>query len=242
MLRIAICDDENVIVNQIENIITKLYEEERISAEVDAFYSGNTLETEISRGTQYDLIFLDIQMQGGDGITTARNIRKTDENVLLIYVSGHDEYVLELFQFDVFAFIKKPIDEKLLIKTLLQANQKVCSKNFYFIFHYKNQECKIPCKNILYFESRGRQINIHSCNQEVAVFNEKLSDVEKRLAEGKGAFLRIHQSYLVNYHLIKARTKSEVILTNGERLPISEERQKDFSRKYSKLLGDEIDV
>lgn len=242
MLRIAVCDDENMIVDQIKNMIAKLYELEGISAEADAFYSGNDLEEEISKGTQYDLIFLDIQMQGGDGIATARNIRKMDENALLIYVSGHDEYALELFQFDVFAFIKKPIDENELIRVLLRANQKVCSKNFYFTFHYKNQEHKIPCRDILYFESRGRQIVIHIRNQKNAIFNEKLSNIEKQLAEGRAVFLRIHQSYLVNYHLIRARAKSEVILTNGEMLPISEERQKDFSRKYSKLLGDEIDV
>ena len=51
--------------------------------------------------------FLDIQMKGGDGITAAENIRKVDDNVLLIYVSGYDKYMMELFRLDVFGFIKE---------------------------------------------------------------------------------------------------------------------------------------
>ena len=69
-----------------------------------------------------------------------------------------------------------------------------------------------------------------------------MSEVERKLEKGKIAFLRIHQSYLVNYHAIKARSRTEITLINGKMLPISEERKKEFSQKYIRLLGDEIDV
>lgn len=110
MIKIAICDDENVIASQIENIIWNICKEENIPIDTDVFYSGHELEKEVFEGTKYDLIYLDIQMINGDGITTAKNIRKIDKNVLLIYVSGYDKYMMELFRLDVFAFIKKPID------------------------------------------------------------------------------------------------------------------------------------
>lgn len=88
MIKIAICDDENVIASQIENIIWNICKEENIPIDTDVFYSGHELEKEVFEGTKYDLIYLDIQMINGDGITTAKNIRKIDKNVLLIYVSG----------------------------------------------------------------------------------------------------------------------------------------------------------
>ena len=113
---------------------------------------------------------------------------------------------------------------------------------FYFTFRYKNEEYKIPCKDILYFESSGRKVNIYHRNGEIDVFNGKLSDVELKLLDGKIPFMRIHQSYLVNYYLIKSRSKSEVSLVNGTKLPISEDRQKNFSYQYSRLIGGEIDV
>ncbi len=242
MIKLAICDDENMIVNQIENIILNLCERESIPVDIDVFYCGELLEKEILLGTKYDLIFLDIQMKNGDGITAAKNIRKMDENVLFIYVSGYDKYMMELFQLDVFAFIKKPIHEKIFIQTFLKANRKICNKMFYFIFRYKNQEYKIPCKDILYFESRGRKISIYHRSGEIDTFNGKLSEVEIKLSDGKIPFMRIHQSYLVNYYLIKSRSKTEVTLVNGIKLPISEDRQKKFSYQYSMLLGGEVDV
>jgi len=100
MIRIAVCDDENVIVNQIEHIISEVCKRESIPVNIDVFYSGRELKRQVTSRTKYDIIFLDIQMKGGDGITAAENIRKVDDNVLLIYVSGYDKYMMELFRLD----------------------------------------------------------------------------------------------------------------------------------------------
>ena len=240
MIKVAICDDDNLIAHQLEDIILNTCNSEGIRVDTEVYYSGSALEKEVLTGQIFDLIYLDIQMEKGDGISAAKNIRKMDENVMIIFVSSYDKYMMELFRLDVFAFIKKPIIPESFSETFLEANQKICSKNFFFPFKYRNQECKIPCKDILYYESRGRQITIYEKGGTTYVFNGKLSDVEEKLEEGKIPFLRIHQSYLVNYFLIRSRTKSEVILTDGTKLPISEDRQKKFSRDYGKLLRGEI--
>lgn len=242
MIKIAICDDENIIASQMENIILGICSKEGIGADTEVFYSGKSLEKEISKGTIYDLIYLDIQMEKGDGITTAKHIRTMDENALLIYVSGYDKYLMELFRLDVFDFIKKPIEPTYFTDTFLAANQKICNKKFYFSYRYKNEEYKVPCIEILYFESSGRKINLHIKNGNVETFNGKLSEVEAQIKGGKIPFLRIHQSYLVNYHHIKSRSKTEVTLINGRKLSISVDRQKYFCEQYSRLLGGEIDA
>lgn len=241
MLKVAVCDDEKQVVNQIEEAISEICAQREIPVDTDGFYDGKSLEKEITNGTKYDLIYLDIQMKNGDGISTAKKIRKIDDNVLLIYVSSYDRYMMDLFQLDVFAFIKKPIDNTVFIRTFIAAHKKVCNKLFYFTFHYKNKEFKVPCKEILYFESNGRKINIFYEDGNCDTFNAKLSDVEKKVFCGKIPFLRIHQSYLVNYYYIKARSRTEIELFNGKKLPISEDRQKKFSYQYTRLLGGEID-
>lgn len=242
MINIAICDDEKIITSQIDNLISDICKRENIPVDTDVFFSGNGLQKEIESGTRYDLIFLDIHMKNGDGITTAQNIRKIDENALLIYVSSYDKYMIELFRLDVFAFIRKPIEHDNFEKIFKDANQKISNKMFYFSFRYRNQEYKIPCIDILYFESNGRKISVHIRNGNIEQYNGKLSDVEAWLDKGKIPFLRIHQSYLVNYHHIKSRSKTEVTITNGMKLPISEDRKKYFGRQYVKLLGGEIDA
>ena len=75
MIKVAICDDENMIASQIDNMILRICQKENISVETDVFYCGGSLEKEILLGTKYDLIYLDIRMKDGDGITTAKNIR-----------------------------------------------------------------------------------------------------------------------------------------------------------------------
>lgn len=242
MIKVAICDDEKMIASQVESLILRICKNESILVNTDVFYDGESLEEEILKGTIYDLIYLDIQMEKGDGITTAKHIRAMDENVLLIYVSGYDKYLMELFRLDVFDFIKKPIETKYFTDTFLDANRKICNNKFYFTYRYKNEEHKIPCIEILYFESWGRKINLHIKNGNVETFNGKLSEVETQIEGGKIPFLRIHQSYLVNYHHIKSRSKTEVTLINGRKLSISEDRQKNFGEQYSRLLGGEIDA
>lgn len=143
---------------------------------------------------------------------------------------------------DVFGFIKKPIDEEILTKTFLETYQRVCSKMVYFTFSYKHEEYKILCKEILYFESNARKVTIYTQNGEHYTFNGKLSEIEQKMSDGKIPFLRVHQSYLVNYYLIRSRTKIEITLVNGKKLSISEERQKYFNQQYSHLLGGEINV
>ena len=242
MIKIAICHDRKAMVNQIENTILELSKIEKIPADTDVFYCGKALEKEIAFGTKYDLIFLDIQMKAGDGISTAQNIRRIDENVLLICISGDDKNIMELFQLDVYAFIKKPIDREIFEKTFLKAYGKICSKMIYFTFCYKYQEYKILCKDILYFESSGRKITLYVRNGDIYTFNQKLSEVEEKISDGNIPFIRIHQSFLVNYHLIRSRSKAEITLIDGTRLPVSGDRQKDFSRHYNMPLDDEACV
>lgn len=162
MIQVAICDDESLVAHQLESIIWDTCNSAGIKVDTEVYNSGFALEKGILTGQKFDLIYLDIQMKNGDGISTARNIRKMDENVIIIFVSSYDKYMMELFRLDVFAFIKKPIEQDSFSKTFLEANRKICSKNFFYAFKYRNQEYKIPCKDILYYESRGRQIPVHS--------------------------------------------------------------------------------
>lgn len=143
MLNIAICDDDDLIAHQIESVLHNIGDEENVKIDTDVFYSGNDLVREISSGKKFDLIYMDIQMENGDGITAAKNIRKKDEDAMIIFISSYDRYVMELFRLDVFSFIRKPIDRDLFAQIFLEANQRICSRNHFFSFKYKSQEYKV---------------------------------------------------------------------------------------------------
>lgn len=240
MINVAICDDENIIINQVETIIDRVCNNQLIKCEIDVFYGGKTLKEQVIAGKHYDIIFLDIEMNNEDGILAGQQIRAVDENTILIYISGHEHYLLELFQLDVFRFIRKPICETTLEKYFLDAYQKICNNRTYYRFTYKSEEYKVLLNDILYFESSGRQIFLHLRNGTIKKFYSKLNDIENELIDSKIPFLRIHQSFLVNFHWISSRTRSQVKMTDDSILPISEEREKSFRMKYAKILGGDI--
>lgn len=239
MIKIAVCDSEMADAGRIETLIFDICRKKGIPVDADVFYSSRMLEKEIEKGTRYDLLYLGCQAENKKGIAAVRGIRELDENILIVYLSACDKHVIKLFRFDIFAFIKKPVEPHLFREIFLEANQKICKNHFYFIFHFKYKEFKLPCKEIAYFESIGRKVRVNLQNGEEEIFVGKLSEVESRLAGGKIPFLRIHQSYLVNYYLIKSRTKTEVTLVNGQKLPISGDRQKKFTFAYDMLLNGE---
>lgn len=85
MLNIAVCDDENAMINDIENMLLDICKKQNIRADIDVFCSGETLGKEVMMGTKYDMIFLDIEMEKVNGIESAKAIRKMDQNVIFIY-------------------------------------------------------------------------------------------------------------------------------------------------------------
>lgn len=237
MIKIAICDDENEIAARIEHLLEAICKRKSIPIDIDVYYSGLGLEKHYKEGERYDLLYMDIQMKDKNGIHTAANIRKMDESVMLIFISAHDKYLISLFRLDVYAFIPKPINPDEFEEIFHEAHEKISRRSHYFTFRYMNIEHKILCMNILYFRSEGRKIFIHTVEGAEEIFNGKISAVEEKLSKGKVPFLRVHQSYLVNYHMIKSRTRAEVTMANGQRIPISEERQKLFNIEYGKLVG-----
>jgi DNA-binding LytR/AlgR family response regulator len=240
MIKVAICDDEIVMTSIIEEMLIDISKQNVIDVNTDVFYDGLTLEKCLLAGESYDIIYLDIEMKMQDGIMTARNIREIDQNVLIVYVSGYEKYMENVFEVDAFDFLRKPIDNQRFKKCFIRAYKSICNCTGYFEFHYKNERIRVAIKDILLFESRGRKIMIHLTDNKEEVFNGKLDSVEEKIKGSKIPFLRIHQSYLVNYHFIRSFSKIHVKLISGEKFPISGERQKEIGKKYCNLLGDEV--
>ena len=108
MLKIAICDDDLGFTGSLENLVLEESRSMGLRVDTDVFFDGNILLKSIQSGERYGLIFIDIEMEQVDGISAARKIRETDRSVLLIYISGYDKYLKELFEVEPFRFLSKP--------------------------------------------------------------------------------------------------------------------------------------
>lgn len=225
MLRIAICDNDKAICSQIEAIILKYCARNSLKSDIEVFYSGESLLSHIMQGNQFDLIYLDIEMDQINGIEVGRQIRKEmkDYTTEIVYVSGKDEYDRQLFEVQPLHFIPKPIASNAVIDDLKLAIER--SKTLHGIFYYKKgcDKFKVPIKDILYFESVGRKIKIMIAHKE-DYFIGNLDDVLKNVS--KEQFKKIHRSYLINFNHVSIFRYDELVMSNGDILPISQSKRK----------------
>ena len=179
-------------------------------------------------------------MEQVDGISAARLIRETDRSVLFIYISGYDSYLKELFEVEPFRFLSKPLDNELFCRYYKEACQRIGETEVFYQFTFNKEIHKVPLKDVVYFESRNRVVYIFLSDGHSEYFYGKLNSVEKQLANSRRYFLRIHQSFLVNYDYIKKMNFFNVTIYIGDdemELKISEDRQKEVRRKLCEIAG-----
>ena len=247
MINIAICDDDVVLTENVERLLREIAAEENISIRCEAFYDGSALiESVLDQKIYFDLVYLDIEMKAMDGIHAAQSLRDIHIPTLIIYMSSHEEYLKELFSTEPFRFLSKPIDREEFRVFFLSACERIQKRAGYFMFSYKKTFYKIPFDRIAYFESSGRIIIIHLAEMEnveleadMKRFYGKMNDLEKQIASVNNRFLRIHQSFLVNYDYVMSISFGSVVMMDGKELQISEDRQKSMKAQFNALLTSE---
>lgn len=236
MFRVAICDDEQVICSQIENIILNYAAENNEKIDTQVFYSGEELNRFLESGQNFDLIFLDIELKIINGIEVGKKIREELDNQILqiVYISGKDNYMRDMFEVRPMHFLQKPIDDADIIKDLRLAMKLMEKLGGVFIYKKGHEIYRKPIKNILYFESSNREVKMVTSDGE-EIFYGKLDDVYNQI--GKYHFMYIHKSYIVNYFYVTKFRYEEVTMSNDEILPISQARRKatrELQVKYEK--------
>lgn len=233
-MRIAICDDNIQTVGSLEQIVTTFFNEKSIEIELDTFLSGERLLMNLSQDQQknYDLYFLDIQMEVINGIQTAEEIRKRDAEAFIVFITSHEEFMLDAFDVSAFHFLVKPINPDRLRNILEKISKKFLQQKNVFIYHINKKTFTIFYSQIQYFESDKRKVFIYTKN---AVYNfyGRMKDIESTLPK---YFVRIHKSYLVNLENVELVEGNIITMNNGEELIISRSNVNVFNEVYRKFI------
>ena len=242
MYNIVICDDDPLSVAQMESLLFEISDELEYVFNIDAYLDEEKFLNQYNHDQiTIDILFLDIEMGTYSGLEVARKLRKMGSEVLIIFFSSHEKYLIELFEVTPFRFLRKPIERGEVKKTIMSAIQVLNEQVVSFNYSFKQKFYKISLRDILYFESRGRKILIFGKrNILLGSFYDRLNNVEFQLKTD--TFLRIHQSYLVNYHHINTISQKEIILANDIVLQVSEDRSKTVRSKYIQLSKREMSI
>lgn len=229
-MQIAICDDEKNIRELIRNKVAKQYPE----ADIVFFQSGEEL---LLSDEHIDILFLDIQMNGRNGMETARELRKKDKKIIIIFVTAIEDYVFQAFDVGAFHYIVKPIDdgkfEDILWRAVeewsLQSQDVKESEEKYIMINNHGIHTKVMLDEIIYAEVFNRKVVLHK-EDGIMEYYGKLSDLEAVTGD---SFFRPHRAYLINFKYVEKYNASTIYLEKGTVL-MAKQNYPEFVKKYMK--------
>jgi DNA-binding LytR/AlgR family response regulator len=239
MITVAICDDESSVVNQLESILTEVLETLQIQYEMDVHVSGESLMQSMESGAQYDILFLDIEFAKDklNGIDVGKQLRERqqDDRTAIVYISWHKKYAMELFNVRPWHFLVKPLDSVKIEQTIRSYLDLSGRRTNYFTYKIGHAAHKAQIKDILYLESSGKKLVLHLTNGRKPEFYGSIrAEYQAQLTQFD--FLFIHSSFVANFDYVASLRGNELILMNGDILPISQHRRKGIGARYLAIM------
>ena len=229
-MRIAICDDEKNIRELIKGKIANQYP----NANIIFYNSGEEL---LLSDNPIDILFLDIQMQGKNGMETARELRKKDKKIIIIFVTAVEEYVFQAFDVGAFHYIVKPINNTKFTEVLHRAIEEWNAKQptnqepeeKYLMINNGGVHIKVTIDDIVYAEVFNRKVVIHKLNETIEYYG-KMADLEALAGD---SFFRPHRAYLINFKYVEKYDATTIYLEKGTAL-MAKQKYPEFVKKYMK--------
>ena len=224
LIRIAICDDEKHMSDHIRAMASEFFRKKNREIQLRTFLSGEEL---LNYDGQIDILFLDIQMNGMDGLETARKLRAGKFRGVLIFITVLKEMVFQSFEVQAYDYLVKPVDEKQFGKTMerLYASMQNASEDSLLV--QKGYEGRIIREDeIVFCEVIDRKIYLNLVSGEVVDYYERIENLETKLGSH---FFRCHRSYLINLKHLKGYKNGTACMDNGKEVPVSRLRSKEFS-------------
>lgn len=226
MIKFAICDDEPIMTQEISNHLSLYMNERQITSYcVNSFSGGRSL---LEGECDFDVIFLDIQMEHPDGMETAKILRQRKNHSLLIFVTVLKECVFDAFEVEAYDYLIKPLDSDHFRKTMDRAIKSLEQRTAENIIVKRGSSCEVVLlSQIMYCEVQGRKVYIHQSDGKIIAYYDKLDDLEKRM---DGRFFRCHRSYLVNLEYVRGCSAGQVKLSQGDEIPVSRLRERELTQ------------
>lgn len=227
MIRIAICDDEQVYREQ----MLKEIPEEFL---VEEFSSGMEFIKE-NEHKKYDIVFLDIDMPKIQGTSIAEILQKKPWNQIVIFVTNHDGYASGAYRLNIFRYVLKKNLKEEFKEALLAALKRISEKDVLCVVNCQDKVYRFACRNALYVEKWERGVKIRMWDPRGDMeLKLTLRDLIPQL-ESYG-FIQTHKSHLVNMRYVAEEGKDTLLLDSGHKVYLSRGYKKEFHKKYIEYL------
>ena len=221
MIRIAICDDEASVRDTLRRYFDQL--EQAPAMNVRLFSSAEAL---LQTPDDFDILLIDVQMDGMDGISAARQLRKRGCQTLILFITNYIQYAIDGYEVQAYHFLKKPVSFdrfSVVMRGALALAQRRTQTSITLSGY--DQHITLPLSRILYCETNRGHIIVHTVN-DIIHSTQSMTQIEA-LVHGQN-FFRIHTAYLINLSAVEKLLPAQVQLTDGTLLPVSKHRKREF--------------
>ncbi len=233
MLKIAIVEDEQSYVNQLKEYLDRFQKETDEIISISEFHDGDEITSKYT--ARFDIILMDIQMKFVDGMTAAKEIRKMDSEVTIIFISNLAQYAIRGYEVDALDYIIKPVTYFAFSQKLSKAISRMQKrKNRFITVTVKGGVQRIDTTDIYYVESFGHNLIFHTKQQDY-ISGVTMKSAEELLANMN--FSRGNKCYLINLEHVEG-IQDNCAIINGEKLMLSRNKKTSFMQELTKYWGD----
>ena len=213
--RVAICDDSRNDAGYVKALLEELAKDRKLDLETGVFSSAERFFFQYAQDKNWDLLLLDIEMGPMDGVTLAKRVRRDNEAVQIVFITGYSDYIAEGYEVAALHYLMKPVNREKLVSVLDRALEKRKQEERCLNLESSGEMVRIPFFEIRYLDVRQNYVTVHA--KADYTVKRTLGDFEKEL---DGRFCRVGRSMIVNLKYIRRVTKTEVHLSDGTALPL----------------------
>ena len=213
--KIAICDDSDADRQYVLNMVDRWATSAGRVVHTDTFPSAENFLFHYAEESDYDILLLDIEMGAMDGVTMAKQLRKNNDTVQIVFITGYSDYISEGYEVAALHYLMKPVKEEKLCSVLDRAAEKLSKNEKVLNFEIGGEMVRVPIYQIQYADVLGNYVTIHALSDVTVKMT--LGELEKQLDE---RFYRVGRSTIINLTQISRVTKTEIKLSDGTAIPL----------------------
>ena len=223
--KIVICDDCPADSSYVSAFVREWAELNGHEIEMTLFDSAEKFLSFYEEGGRSDLLLLDIEMPGMDGVTLARKLRKYNETMQIVFVTGYSDYISEGYDVSALHYLMKPVKKEKLHEVLSRAADRIQKNERMLTLEVSGELVRVPVHEISYLDVSQNYVTVHA-KKEYTV-KRALAEFDKELDE---RFFRAGRACIINLTMVQRVTKTEVYLTGGIAVPLPRGMDKQISR------------
>lgn len=212
--KIAICDDDRAQSEYIRNMVLSWAVESNAAVALTTFASAEALL--FDDFNDYAIFLLDIELPGISGVELAKTIRSHNETAVIVFITGYADYIAEGYDVSALHYLMKPLDSRKLYAVLDKAVRTLDRCETCLTLETMGETHRVPLREIRYIEVSGNYVTVHA--KEDIRIKRTLAELQTQLDD---RFTRTGRSFVVNIGYIRKITKTDIVLSSGENVPLS---------------------